>query len=79
MNFFIDAIRSDIVVLGNMELEFQRSEDRFAFLKWGYRAFQNMLVAPLVLGIRCATELESIVLISWITLNYVIVIIGLPV
>ncbi|KAI8010372.1 hypothetical protein LOK49_LG06G01435 [Camellia lanceoleosa] len=30
----------------NMELEFQRNKERFAFLKWGSNAFQNMLVVP---------------------------------
>ncbi|KAJ6687365.1 ACONITATE HYDRATASE [Salix koriyanagi] len=29
-----------------MELEFQRNKERFAFLKWGSNAFQNMLVVP---------------------------------
>ncbi|KAI8010760.1 hypothetical protein LOK49_LG06G01447 [Camellia lanceoleosa] len=32
--------------LANMELEFQRNKERFAFLKWGSDAFQNMLVVP---------------------------------
>ena len=30
----------------NMELEFQRNKERFAFLKWGSNAFRNMLVVP---------------------------------
>ncbi|CAL5336883.1 unnamed protein product [Camellia sinensis] len=29
-----------------MGLEFQRNKERFAFLKWGSNAFQNMLVVP---------------------------------
>lgn len=29
-----------------MELEFKRNKERFAFLKWGSTAFQNMLVVP---------------------------------
>lgn len=29
-----------------MELEFSRNKERFAFLKWGSTAFQNMLVVP---------------------------------
>ena len=30
----------------NQELEFQRNKERFQFLKWGAKAFQNMLIVP---------------------------------
>ena len=35
----------------NMEREFQRNSERFAFLKWGAKAFRNMLVVPPGAGI----------------------------
>ena len=42
----VDVTRSENAVQANMELEFQRNKERFAFLKWGSKAFQNMLVVP---------------------------------
>ena len=42
----VDVARSENAVQANMELEFQRNKERFAFLKWGSTAFQNMLVVP---------------------------------
>lgn len=42
----VDVARSENAVQANMELEFQRNNERFAFLKWGSTAFHNMLVVP---------------------------------
>lgn len=42
----VDVARSANAVQANMELEFQRNKERFAFLKWGSNAFHNMLVVP---------------------------------
>jgi len=42
----VDVARSENAVQANMELEFKRNKERFAFLKWGSTAFQNMLVVP---------------------------------
>lgn len=42
----VDVARHPNAVQANMELEFQRNKERFAFLKWGSNAFQNMLVVP---------------------------------
>lgn len=42
----VDVTRSENAVQANMEFEFQRNKERFAFLKWGASAFQNMLVVP---------------------------------
>lgn len=42
----VDVARTENAVHANMELEFQRNEERFAFLKWGSSAFNNMLVVP---------------------------------
>ena len=44
----VDVTRSENAVQANMELEFQRNNERFAFLERGLNAFHNML---LVLGI----------------------------
>lgn len=30
----------------NMDLEFERNQERFRFLKWGAKALKNMLIVP---------------------------------
>ncbi|KAK6919364.1 Aconitase A/isopropylmalate dehydratase small subunit, swivel domain [Dillenia turbinata] len=54
----VDVARSENAVQANMELEFQRNKERFAFLKWGSSAFQNMLVVPPGSGIVHQVNLE---------------------
>ncbi|KAL0399910.1 UNVERIFIED_CONTAM: Aconitate hydratase 3, mitochondrial [Sesamum radiatum] len=57
----VDVARSENAVQANMELEFQRNKERFAFLKWGSKAFQNMLVVPPGSGIVHQVNLEYLV------------------
>ncbi|KAK7263524.1 hypothetical protein RJT34_31115 [Clitoria ternatea] len=54
----VDIARSENSVQANMELEFQRNKERFAFLKWGSTAFHNMLVVPPGSGIVHQVNLE---------------------
>uniref|UniRef100_A0A7N0TIU7 Aconitate hydratase n=1 Tax=Kalanchoe fedtschenkoi TaxID=63787 RepID=A0A7N0TIU7_KALFE len=54
----VDVARQANAVQANMELEFQRNNERFAFLKWGSNAFQNMLVVPPGSGIVHQVNLE---------------------
>ncbi|CAL5341724.1 unnamed protein product [Camellia sinensis] len=54
----VDVARNENAVLLNMELEFQRNKQRFAFLKWGSTAFRNMLVVPPGSGIVHQVNLE---------------------
>ncbi|PKA60141.1 Aconitate hydratase 2, mitochondrial [Apostasia shenzhenica] len=54
----VDVARSENAVQVNMELEFQRNKERFAFLRWGSSAFQNMLVVPPGSGIVHQVNLE---------------------
>jgi aconitate hydratase len=42
----VDVARSANALQSNMELEFSRNKERFGFLKWGAKAFKNMLVVP---------------------------------
>lgn len=42
----VDVTRSENAVQANMEFEFKRNNERFGFLKWGSKAFDNMLVVP---------------------------------
>ncbi|KAJ3679381.1 hypothetical protein LUZ60_017392 [Juncus effusus] len=54
----VDVARSENAVQINMEREFQRNQERFAFLKWGSTAFRNMLVVPPGSGIVHQVNLE---------------------
>ncbi|KAL5577754.1 hypothetical protein UlMin_019453 [Ulmus minor] len=54
----VDVARSENAIQANMELEFQRNKERFAFLKWGSSAFNNMLVVPPGSGIVHQVNLE---------------------
>lgn len=42
----------------NEELEFMRNKERFMFLKWGAKAFENMLIVPPGSGIVHQVNLE---------------------
>ncbi|KAK3027934.1 hypothetical protein RJ639_039401 [Escallonia herrerae] len=54
----VDVARNENAVQANMDLEFKRNRERFAFLKWGSTAFQNMLVVPPGSGIVHQVNLE---------------------
>ncbi|KAK6269638.1 hypothetical protein POUND7_006743 [Theobroma cacao] len=54
----VNVTRSANAVQANMELEFQRNKERFAFIKWGSSVFQNMLVVPPGSGILHQVNLE---------------------
>ncbi|XP_028787344.1 putative aconitate hydratase, cytoplasmic [Neltuma alba] len=54
----VDVARSENAVQANMELEFKRNKERFGFLKWGSKAFNNMLVVPPGSGIVHQVNLE---------------------
>ncbi|PPR84008.1 hypothetical protein GOBAR_AA36705 [Gossypium barbadense] len=56
----VDVARYENAVQANMELEFQRNKERFAFLKWGSNAFDNMLVFPPGSGIVHQVNLECL-------------------
>lgn len=42
----------------NQNLEFERNKERFKFLKWGAKAFKNMLIVPPGSGIVHQVNLE---------------------
>lgn len=41
-----DVVRSENALQANMQREFDRNKERFAFLRWGSMAFNNMLIVP---------------------------------
>lgn len=42
----------------NQEMEFERNKERFNFLKWGAKAFKNLLIVPPGSGIVHQVNLE---------------------
>eukprot|EP00250_Pteridium_aquilinum_P019392 c24413_g1_i1 orf=426-3311(+) len=54
----VDVARTENALQTNMQYEFNRNKERFAFLKWGSTAFKNMLVVPPGSGIVHQVNLE---------------------
>ncbi|MGH7307463.1 MAG: aconitate hydratase [Candidatus Rokuibacteriota bacterium] len=54
----VDAFGTSAAMLRNTELEFQRNGERYAFLRWGQRAFRNFKVVPPNTGIVHQVNLE---------------------
>lgn len=54
----VDVARTENALQANMQYEFNRNKERFAFLKWGSTAFKNMLVVPPGSGIVHQVNLE---------------------
>ncbi|MCO5155123.1 MAG: aconitate hydratase AcnA, partial [Aquamicrobium sp.] len=50
----------------NVELEYQRNEERYKFLKWGQQAFRNFRVVPPGTGICHQVNLEYLGQVVWI-------------
>ena len=54
----VDAFGTRLAFATNAELEYQRNRERYAFLRWGQRAFQNFRVVPPETGIVHQVNLE---------------------
>jgi aconitate hydratase len=54
----VDEFGTPAAMARNAELEFQRNGERYAFLRWGQRAFQNFQVVPPNTGIVHQVNLE---------------------
>lgn len=54
----VDFSGSPDALAKNQDLEFERNKERFTFLKWGARAFNNMLIIPPGSGIVHQVNLE---------------------
>ena len=54
----VDKFGSSNALAFNAELEFQRNIERYAFLRWGQKAFQNFKVVPPDTGICHQVNLE---------------------
>lgn len=53
-----DRTGTDDAFLFNLKLEFQRNQERYAFLKWGEQAFKTFTVIPPGIGICHQANLE---------------------
>jgi aconitate hydratase len=54
----VDFFATPDALQRNTEIEFQRNRERYEFLKWGQRAFQNFRVVPPMTGIVHQVNLE---------------------
>lgn len=54
----VDVSRTADALDQNQQLEFERNRERFLFLKWGAKAFENMLIVPPGSGIVHQVNLE---------------------
>src|SRR5579864_137525 len=54
----VDEFASRLAISRNVELEFERNKERYAFLRWGQTAFDNFKVVPPNTGIVHQVNLE---------------------
>src|SRR5689334_5340214 len=54
----VDEFANPLALLHNAEKEFERNRERYEFLKWGQKAFQNFDVVPPATGIVHQVNLE---------------------
>jgi aconitate hydratase len=60
-----DEARSSHAFERNVEIEYERNSERYAFLKWGARTFDNLKVVPPGTGICHQVNLEHIAQTIW--------------
>ncbi len=56
----VDRFGTDDALQVNIDLEFQRNRERYEFLRWGQRAFDNFRVVPPGVGIVHQVNLEML-------------------
>ena len=56
----VDEFGTSLAVLHNVEKEFERNRERYEFLKWGQKAFNNFSVIPPSTGIIHQVNLEHL-------------------
>ncbi|TPK55439.1 MULTISPECIES: aconitate hydratase AcnA [unclassified Mesorhizobium] len=61
----VDEFGSPMAFARNVELEYDRNEERYKFLKWGQQAFRNFRVVPPGTGICHQVNLEYLGQVVW--------------
>ncbi len=61
----VDAFASPDAFARNVELEYERNGERYAFLRWGAKAFDNFRVVPPGTGICHQVNLEYLAQVVW--------------
>ena len=61
----VDEFGTPMAFARNVELEYQRNEERYNFLKWGQQAFRNFRVVPPGTGICHQVNLEYLAQTVW--------------
>ncbi|MDX6752327.1 aconitate hydratase AcnA [Geminicoccaceae bacterium 1502E] len=61
----VDAFASAMAFGRNVELEYERNAERYAFLRWGSKAFDNFRVVPPGTGICHQVNLEFLSQVVW--------------
>src|ERR1700754_3995660 len=56
----VDAFGSEGALEQNVEIEFERNQERYSFLRWGQKAFNNFKVVPPRAGIVHQVNLEHL-------------------
>jgi len=56
----VDVFGSESALEKNVEIEFQRNQERYSFLRWGQKAFNNFKVVPPRTGIVHQVNLEHL-------------------
>ena len=56
----VDVFGSEQALEKNVEIEFQRNQERYSFLRWGQKAFDNFKVVPPRTGIVHQVNLEHL-------------------
>ena len=61
----VDEFGTPMAFARNVELEYERNEERYKFLKWGQQAFRNFRVVPPGTGICHQVNLEYLAQTVW--------------
>ena len=66
-SLMIDSFGTATAFKENVDLEFERNQERYEFLKWGQGAFDNFRVVPPGTGICHQVNLEYLAQVVWTT------------
>ena len=62
----VDFFGTSTALSQNLELEFERNQERYQFLRWGQQAFNNFRVVPPATGIVHQVNLEYLAKVVWL-------------